>query len=295
MNRKALGKGINALIPNFERGLSEVESERVREGVTHISIEEIEPNVNQPRKLFDDRKMDELVASIREHGIIQPVIVQKAKKGYELIVGERRWRAARLAKLKKIPVVVREVTDKESLQLAIIENIHRQDLNPIEEAEAYSRLIKDFSFTQEEVSKKVGKDRTSVANYLRLLKLSPSIRKDLIVGRLTMGHARALLGLSAEKDIHNLRDKIIRNDLNVRQAEALVKNINKKSKSAKYIKSDKGDVFVKDLEKQFQKHLGTKVKITPGKKGGKVIITYYNNEDLDRVCDMILPKGSRRL
>ena len=295
MNRKALGKGINALIPNFERGLSEVESERVREGVTHISIEEIEPNVNQPRKLFDGQKMDELVASIREHGIIQPVIVQKAKKGYELIVGERRWRAARLAKLKKIPVVVREVTDKESLQLAIIENIHRQDLNPIEEAEAYSRLIKDFSFTQEEVSKKVGKDRTSVANYLRLLKLSPSIRKDLIVGRLTMGHARALLGLSAEKDIHNLRDKILRNDLNVRQAEALVKNINKKSKQANPIKSDKGDVFVKDLEKQFQKRLGTKVKITPGKKGGKVIITYYNNDDLDRVCDMILPKGSRRL
>lgn len=295
MNRKALGKGINALIPNFERGLSETESERVREGVTHISIEEIEPNVNQPRKLFDGQKMDELVASIREHGIIQPVIVQKAKKGYELIVGERRWRAARLAKLKKIPVVVREVTDKESLQLAIIENIHRQDLNPIEEAEAYSRLIKDFSFTQEEVSKKVGKDRTSVANYLRLLKLSPSIRKDLIVGRLTMGHARALLGLSAEKDIHNLRDKILRNDLNVRQAEALVKNINKKSKQANHIKSDKGDVFVKDLEKQFQKRLGTKVKITPGKKGGKVIITYYNNDDLDRVCDMILPKGSRRL
>jgi len=295
MNRKALGKGINALIPNFERGLSEVESEKVREGVTHISIEEIEPNVNQPRKLFDNRKMDELVASIREHGIIQPVIVQKAKKGYELIVGERRWRAARLAKLKKIPVVVREVTDKESLQLAIIENIHRQDLNPIEEAEAYSRLIKDFSFTQEEVSKRVGKDRTSVANYLRLLKLSPSIRKDLIVGRLTMGHARALLGLSAEKDIHNLRDEIIRKDLNVRQAEALVKNINRKPKQTRHIKSDKGDVFVKDLEKQFQKHLGTKVKISPGKKGGKVTITYYNNEDLDRVCDMILPKGSRRL
>lgn len=295
MNRKALGKGINALIPNFERGLSDAESEMVREGATHILIEEIEPNSNQPRKLFDGKKMDELVASIREHGIIQPVVVQKSKTGYELIVGERRWRAARLAKLKKIPAVIREVTDKESLQLAIIENIHRQDLNPIEEADAYSRLIKEFRFTQEEVSKRVGKDRTSVANYLRLLKLSPSIKKDLINGRLTMGHARALLGLGAEKDIHNLRDKIVKNDLNVRQAEALVKNINNKSKQAKAKPLGKGDVFVKDLEKQFQRRLGTKVKITPGKKGGKVIITYYNNDDLDRVCDMILPKSSRRL
>lgn len=295
MSRKALGKGINALIPKFEEGLSEKESGRVREGVTHLPTDEIEPNKNQPRKKFDVSKMEELVASIKEYGIIQPVVVQKGKKGYELIVGERRWRAACLAKLKTIPAVIKEVSSNESLQIAIIENIHRQDLNPIEEAEAYSKLIKEFNLTQEEVSKKVGKDRASVANYLRLLKLPPSIQTDIIEGRLTMGHARALLGLAQEKDIHNLRQQIIKGGLNVRQTESLVKRLNKGSKQANIKKPEESDIFVRDLEKQFQIRLGTKVQIAPGKKGGKVIIAYYNNDDLDRVCEMILPKSSRRL
>ena len=197
--------------------------------------------------------------------------------------------------MQKIPVVIREATSNESLQLAIIENIHRHDLNPIEEARAYYRLSKDYGLTQETVAKKVGKDRASVANYLRLLKLSQPVQKDIIAGRLTMGHARALLGLTAEKDVLDLRKKIVDKGLNVRQVEALVRLIKSKPKLANNGKEKKRDIFIRDLEKQMQDCLGAKVEISQGKKGGKVAIAYYNNEDLSRVCDLILPKGSRRL
>lgn len=295
MNRKALGKGIEALIPNFEMGISDDTPARTKDSVTWLPVDQIEANKNQPRKRFDEKKLEELAASIREHGLIQPVVVQKKGDFYELIVGERRWRAARKINLERIPAVIREATGKESLQLAIIENIHRHDLNPIEEAQAYDRLTKEFSLTQEAVAKQVGKDRASVANYLRLLKLSQPVQRDIIAGRLTMGHARALLGLAAEKDILLLRKSVIEKDLNVRQTEALVKQINSKPKKTDNGKKGKEDIFIKDLEKQFEKRLGTKVEILPGKKGGKVIIAYYNNDDLGRVSDLIIPKSSRRL
>ena len=176
MNRKALGKGINALIPDFEMGVPE----SAEEGMVHsreLLIEEISPNRFQPRNYFDDDKLEELVTSIRENGILQPVVVQKTATGYELVVGERRWRASKKAGLKKIPAVIREVSDAQALELAIIENIHRQDLNPIEEAEAYARLADDFALTQEMIANKVGKSRTAVANILRLLKLSRNIKE----------------------------------------------------------------------------------------------------------------------
>jgi len=230
VNRKALGKGLEALIPNFEAGIPDDTSATTKDSVTWLPVNQIEPNKDQPRKLFDESKLNELAASIREHGVIQPVVVQKKGDFYELIVGERRWRASRKINLQKIPVVIREVTSNESLQLAIIENIHRHDLNPIEEARAYDRLSKDYGLTQETVAKKVGKDRASVANYLRLLKLSQPVQKDIIAGRLTMGHARALLGLTAEKDVLDLRKKIVDKGLNVRQVEALVKLIKSKPK-----------------------------------------------------------------
>jgi ParB family chromosome partitioning protein len=295
MNRKALGKGIEALIPNFESGLKEDSSSKANESVTFLPVDQIEPNKDQPRAHFDEYKLQELADSILEHGVIQPIVVQKKGDFYELIVGERRWRASKQINLKKIPAVIRETTNKESLQLAIIENIHRHDLNPIEEARAYDRLTSEYGLTQESVAKKVGKDRASVTNYLRLLKLSQPVQLDIIAGRLSMGHARALLGLSSEKDILSLRKKIVDNDLSVRDVEALVKQLNKKPKSATNKKEGKGDIFIKDLEKQIENSLGTKVEIVPGKKGGKVVITYYNNKDLGRVCDLMLPKGSRRL
>ena len=295
MNRKALGKGIEALIPNFESSMKEDSSSKANESVTFLPVNQIEPNKDQPRTHFDENELQELADSILEHGIIQPVVVQKKGDFYELIVGERRWRAAKLIKFEKIPAVIRETTNKESLQLAIIENIHRHDLNPIEEARAYDRLTREYGLTQESVAKKVGKDRASVTNYLRLLKLSQPVQKDIITGRLSMGHARALLGLSSEKDILSLRKRIVDNDLSVRDVEAQVKQLNKKPKLANNKKDRKGDIFIKDLEKQIENSLGTKVEIIPGKKGGKVVVTYYDNKDLGRVCDMMLPKGSRRL
>lgn len=295
MNRKALGKGLEALIPNFESGISEDSSSKANESVTYLPVDQIEPNKDQPRTHFDENKLQELADSIQEHGVIQPVVVQKKGDFYELIVGERRWRASKKIKLEKIPAVIRETTNKESLQLAIIENIHRHDLNPIEEARAYDRLTSEYGLTQESVAKKVGKDRASVTNYLRLLKLSQPVQKDIIAGRLSMGHARALLGLSSEKDILSLRKKIVDNDLSVRDVEAQVKQLNKKPNLANNKKEGKGDIFIKDLEKQIENSLGTKVEIIPGKKGGKVVVTYYDNKDLGRVCDLMLPKGSRRL
>jgi ParB family chromosome partitioning protein len=214
MNRKALGRGIEALIPSFKKDTSDGENAA---GPVELLIDEIVPNPLQPRKYFNDAHLEELENSIREHGVIQPIIVQKGLKSYELIVGERRWRASKKVGLKKIPAVVREATDTESLELALIENLNRQDLNPIEEADGYARLAKDFKLTQEKIAQRMGKSRESVANAMRLLKLPRKVKEDIIGGRLTMGHGRALLGLKNEKDVEVLRKKIVRQTLNVRE------------------------------------------------------------------------------
>ncbi|KMP10770.1 chromosome partitioning protein ParB [Candidatus Nitromaritima sp. SCGC AAA799-A02] len=287
MNRKALGKGIEALIPDFERGVPEGEGPG---GSVELLIDEIEPNRLQPRKYFDDEKFDELERSIRENGILQPVIVQKGKKGYELVVGERRWRAGRKAGLKKIPAMIREVTDTESLEIALIENLNRQDLNPIEEADGYARLANDFGLTQEKIAKRMGKSREAVANTLRLLKLPRRVKEDMIGGRLTMGHARALLGLESEKAIEALRREIVGQDLNVRQTEARVGQARTGSKGTAKKKSGKKDIFIKNLEMELGRQLGTKVEIAPGKKGGKLVITYYSDDDLERIRGMLVKK-----
>ena len=279
MNRKALGKGIEALIPSFEKSTSEDE---FTAGSIELLIDEIVPNRLQPRKYFNDEKFNELERSIREHGVLQPIVVQKSAKGYELIVGERRWRAGKKAGLKKIPAIIREVTDTESLELALIENLNRQDLNPIEEAEAYERLAKDFGLTQEKISQRMGKSRESVANAMRLLKLPRQIKEDLISGRLTMGHGRALLGLKNEKDIEILRRKIVGQSLNVRETEARVHHTHRNTESPVRKKAKK-DIFVRKLEMELERKLGTKVEIALGKKGGKVVIKYYSDDDLERI------------
>jgi len=288
MNRKALGKGINALIPEFEMGVPEKETSLI----TELLIDEISPNRFQPRNYFDDEKLGELVASIKVHGVLQPVVVQKADSGFELIVGERRWRASKKLRLKKIPAVIRDVNDAQSLEIAIIENIHRQDLNPIEEAEAYARLSNEFALTQEMVAEKVGKSRTAVANILRLLKLSRIIKEDLIAGKISMGHARALLGLEDSNQREILRKEIFKQDLTVRQTESRVNKL-KKSEIQKFVKQKAPkNIFIKDLERELARRLGTKVDITPIKKGGKLVVTYYSNEDLERI-QVLMGKGKR--
>ena len=286
MNRKALGKGINALIPGFEMGVPESHENGPAKN-TELLIDEISPNRFQPRKYFDDDKLEELVTSIRDNGVLQPIVVQKVEAGYKLVVGERRWRASKKAGLKKIPAVIREVTDAQALELAIIENIHRQDLNPIEEADAYARLADEFALTQEMIAKRVGKSRTAVANTLRLLKLSRNIKEDLISGKISMGHARALLGLDNAGQMEALRKEIFKQDLTVRQIESRVSRL-KQSVSKKPVSLvSKKNIFIKDLEKEFERRLGTKVDIKPAKKGGKLVVTYYSDDDLDRIKDLI--------
>jgi len=286
MNRKALGKGINALIPDFEMGVPESDETGSSKSI-ELLIDEISPNRFQPRKYFDDEKLEELVTSISENGVIQPVVVQKLGSGYELVVGERRWRASKKVGLKKIPAVIREVSDAQALEIAIIENIHRQDLNPIEEAEAYSRLADEFALTQEMIVKKVGRSRTAVANTLRLLKLSRNIKEDLISGKISMGHARALLGLDNPGQREVLRKEILIQDLTVRQTESRVTNLKKPASTKPVSPVAKKNIFIKDLEKQLQSRLGTKVAITPTKKGGKLVVTYYSDDDLDRIQELI--------
>jgi len=288
MNRKALGKGINALIPEFEMGISEKETSLI----TELLIDEISPNQFQPRNYFDDEKLAELVASIKSHGVLQPVVVQRADSGFELIVGERRWRASKKLGLKKIPAVIREVNDAQSLEIAIIENIHRQDLNPIEEAEAYARLSTEFELTQEMVAEKVGKSRTAIANILRLLKLSRTIKEDLITGKISMGHARALLGLEDSNQRESLRKEIFKQNMTVRQTESRVNKI-KKGGIQKILKPNAlKNIFIKDLEKDLARRLGTKVDITPRKKGGKLVVNYYSDEDLERI-QVLMGKGKK--
>jgi ParB family chromosome partitioning protein len=282
MNRKALGKGINALIPDFEIGVPQTGGTGA--GPAEILIDDIVPNRLQPRKFFDHEKLEELVFSIQEKGVLQPVIVQKGKgNNYELIVGERRWRASKKAGLKKIPAIVREVSDAESLEIAIIENIHRHDLNPIEEAEAYSQLANEFGLTQEKLAQKVGKNRTTITNTLRLLKLPNGVKEDMVADRLSMGHARALLGLESAKDIETLRLEILKKDMNVRQAEERVRQLKKSTADAVKVPKRKKDIFLKNLETGLERHLGTKVEIVPKQKGGKLVITYYSNDDLERI------------
>ena len=286
MNRKALGKGINALIPDFEMGVPETTDEGMVQS-RELLIEEISPNRFQPRNYFDDEKLEELVASIRENGILQPVVVQKADSGYELVVGERRWRASKKAGLKKIPAVIREVSDAQALELAIIENIHRQDLNPIEEAEAYARLADDFALTQEMIANKVGKSRAAVANTLRLLKLSRNIKEHLISGKLSMGHARALLGLDNAGQAQALCKEIFKEDLTVRQTENRVNKLKQPAPKKLASPAAKKNIFIKDLEKELERKLGTKVEINPKKTGGKLVVTYYSDDDLERIQGLI--------
>lgn len=277
--RKALGRGLSALFP--ETVISETDK-----GFFYCPIESISPNPHQPRQNFGDSELTKLADSIKEKGLIQPILVSKAKDGYQLIVGERRWRAAQKAGLDKIPTWIRDVSPAETLELALIENIQRKDLNPIEESSAYQELMQKFHLTQEALSKRVGKDRSTIANFLRLLKLPAIIQQDLIDGQLTTGHARVLVTIESPLAQKEVRDLIIKKSLSVRQTEDLVKKIlaPKKPKSPK----NETDYYIDSLSKDLQRSLGTKVVIRRKGKKGRIIIEFYSDEDLGRLIDQLL-------
>jgi ParB family chromosome partitioning protein len=280
--RTALGKGLGALIPEFEQ--SEGKS------LLHCGIEEIIPNRSQPRKHFDESKLQELADSIKEKGILEPLIVRRVDQGYELIVGERRWRAAQKAGLREVPVLVKEIEGQEILELSLIENLQREDLNPIEEAEAFQRLTEEFKLSQEELATRVGKDRTTVANILRLLKLPLEVKNQLLQNRITSGHARAILSLDTKEKQKELCHRIIEQGLSVRQAEALAKSWSEKAKRGITSIKRRTDVEsqLNTLQDSLRHHLGTKVQIKPKGKRGKIEIEYYSHEDLERVVETIL-------
>ncbi len=279
VKRKALGKGLGALIPEAD-GL---ETEGVR--FFQCPIESIEPNPLQPRQGFDDPELAELAQSVKEKGIVTPVLVTRAGKGYRLIAGERRWRAAQKAGLKRIPVVVRESTPIESLELALVENIHRKDLNPVEEALAYKRWLEDTDRTQEALARIVGKERSSITNMLRLLTLPKEIQQDIIDLRLSMGHARVLAGIKNEGAQIRIRDLIIKKGLSVRQTEDLIKK-DRPAKRAKARKSEQ-EYYFQSLADSLKRALGTKVVIKRSGKKGLISIYFYSDEELDRLIEIL--------
>ena len=277
--RKALGKGLSALIPDADR-LDDREEEFFQ-----CPVETIEPNPYQPRKSFSPDELDEMVASVREKGIITPLLVSRTEAGYQLIAGERRWRAAQKAGLARVPVVVREATPSESLELALIENIHRKDLNPIEEAGAYGKLLEETGMTQDALAKRLGKDRSSITNLLRLLKLPVKIQQDVIDGLLSMGHARLLAGLKDHQAQKAMRDAVVKKGLSVRQAEAL----SRKGKGAPGSggKRSTKDPYLRSLEDNLKRSLGTKVEIKRRGGKGNILVYFYSDDELDRLLERL--------
>ena len=282
--KKVLGRGLGALIP--QRG----DLDPLRDGLAQIPITQITPNPYQPRKAFNEASIEELARSVREHGIVQPIVVTRTSGShYRLIAGERRLRAAQRAGLQTVPAVIKELLKEgDSLQIALIENIQREDLNPIEEAGAYHQLHDEFGLTQEEISLRVGKERSTVANFLRLLRLPDSVKELLAAGQLTMGHARALLSVDSAKRQEQLAERVVKSNLNVRQTEMLAATT-----SAKPVKRAKPkDVFTRDAEEKLTRSLRTKVDIDRRRRGGVIHIRFASEDDLIRIFDELT--GRRR-
>lgn len=276
VKKMGLGKGMGALLPVVED-----------HGKKYFScpIEEIKPNKEQPRKTFVNEKLEELAASIREKGIIQPLVVLKKGDHYEIIAGERRWRAAQKAGLREVPVVIQDVSEETALEMALIENIQREDLNAVEEAEAYQALLQRFTLSQEELAKRVGKERSTIANALRLLRLPVEIKRDVAEDRITMGHARALLTLEDPEEQKSARDEIVRGRLSVRETEALVKR--KKNKVAAKPKKQAEDADQRDLVERMQRHFAAKVAIKRSGRGGKLEISFADLKELTRIVEIL--------
>ncbi len=286
MEKKALGKGLGALLPS-----QEPRSSGLDQSIQMVPITQILANQFQPRKKFVQEDLESLAESIKQNGILQPILVRRKGDGvYELIAGERRLRAAKLASLSKGPVGIRNSKNDESTILALVENLQRKDLNPMEEAKAYSQLIKEFGLTQEKIAEKVGRERSSTANILRLVSLPSEIQRLIELEKITIGHAKVILGFGNSKMQITLANRIVRNQLSVRDAERLIKNnpslLKKVPKKGKTISSPNSHTAV---EEQLQKQLGTKVTIRSKRRGGELTVTYYSEEDLKRIVDVILP------
>lgn len=279
MNSKALGKGLSALIPEKDEEIEKNES------VALVEVARIENNRYQPRKDYDDDKLDELKLSIQENGILQPILIRPRGNSFEVVAGERRLRAARALALQEVPAVIKEISDKEAMVMALVENIQREELNPIEEAIAFKRLIEEFEYTQETVAKSVGKDRSTVTNLLRLLKLPNDIQKYVSTGKISMGHARALLSLSSSVEQQVLAQTIIVKGLSVRELEREVKKSTEPKQDREVIKPPR-DRDIVSLEEELQRVLGTKVRIKNKNKKGQIVIDYYSLKDLDRLIEV---------
>lgn len=278
MKQRGLGKGLSAL-------LSDVVTNDQDSQVREIPIVDIEPNPWQPRKTFDQKHTEELSKSIAVHGVIQPIIVQQNGTKFTIIAGERRWRAARLAGLNKVPAIVSMFSEQETLEVALIENIQRQDLNSIELAQAYQYLVEEFTLTQEEVSEKVGKSRSSVANIMRLLNLSPYVQEKVLDGAISYGHARAILGINEAEIQRKITDQVIASQLSVRETEKLIQKLSQPKKEKP--KPPAPNPFHREIQEGLQNKLGTKVQITQGKKKGKIEIEYYSEDELERIIHLI--------
>lgn len=282
MAQKGLGKGLGALLGDFSEPIAEKSPYQM------LPIYKVEPNPGQPRQDFDEEELSALAASITEHGVVQPLTVREVNNGYyQIIAGERRWRAARLANLREIPAVIVEADDKKAMELALIENLQRQDLNPVEEALGYQSLIQEYGMTQEETAKRVGKSRPAVANALRLLSLAPQVMEMLRAGKISAGHARAILTLKQEKQQLEAAQKIASLDLSVRQAELLCRNMSKPEEPKKEPVSLTVD-YVAECEKNLSRHLGRGVKIVNGKRKGRFELEFYGQEDLQTLLDALL-------
>jgi len=270
-----LGRGLDALIPKGDN----------LEGYIVASINELKPNMFQPRKDFDDETISELASSIKEKGILQPLVVRTISGGYEIIAGERRWRAAQRAGITRVPVIIKEATDREVLELALIENLQREDLNPIEEAVAYQQLIDEFELTHEDVSRQIGKDRSTITNQLRLLKLPEEAKKALIAGDITAGHARAILSIESSAEAREALKAIQKQKLSVRKTEQLIQNISKRKKKDAKPRSD--DMYIRQITDELKKSLSTQVRIVDKQGKGKIEIDYYSNEELERLTSIL--------
>jgi ParB family chromosome partitioning protein len=280
---KGLGKGLGALLQNVD-----MVSEGIKASIVELKINDISPNADQPRKSFDQEKLEDLAASIRENGVIQPIIVCRGLQGYKIVAGERRWRASRMAGLTVVPAIIRELTDLQVLEQALIENIQRQDLNPLEEAYALEKLIKEHAMTQDKLATIVGRSRPTITNTLRLLNLPEEVKKFVMNEELTAGHARALLSLPEAAAQIKAAEQVIHREMSVRDTEKLVKKLLLPPKPQKKVDPAYA-LSVKDVEQQLTRNLGTRVRLKDKQGKGVIQISYYSNEDLERLLDLLKP------